>query len=62
MHYVGDVSRDPNGVDPREFHGLGRVRNPDGVFKVLSDEDCLPNCQQCLRFCNEELDKKNNFL
>ena len=35
MHYVGDVSRDPNGVDPREFHGLGRVRNPDGVFKVF---------------------------
>ena len=37
VHYVGDVSRDPNGVDPREFHGLGRVRNPDGVFKVSFD-------------------------
>ena len=21
VHYVGDVSRDPNGVDAREFHG-----------------------------------------
>ena len=29
VHYVGDVSRDPNGVDPN-----GRVRNPDGVYKV----------------------------
>lgn len=37
VHYVGDVSRHQSrGVDPREFHGLGRIQNADGVFKMWS--------------------------